>query len=316
MSRLTTTRFLALAFSATLLSFSCSKDDNPSGIPPDIEPDNMARATAEKLYDDYYEASKTSGTDSQWNGDEGSCNAGTIASDIMAKIFQRVHYYRLAVGLNNVITENTDQSAKAQEAALMMKSNGELDHFPPATWSCYTADGSEAAGKSNLAMWKNAEAIDLYISEPGDANGPVGHRRWLLYPRLQTIGVGNTDSSNAVWVVGNSGSAPSDTPEFIAWPPADYVPDNLVFPRWSFSIQGADFSQTTVAMVDELGNNITVNLEELSTAFADPTIVWVPQGVNTNVTEDMAYVVTLTDVDVNGELKDFEYTVILFDPNS
>jgi uncharacterized protein YkwD len=298
------------------LLFSCSKEENTSATLPDLEPDNMARAAAQKLYDDYYGASKTSGTDSQWNGDEGSCNAGTIASDILAKIFQRVHYYRLAVGLNNVITENLDQSAKAQEAALMMKSNGELDHSPPATWSCYTADGSEAAGKSNLAMWRNAEAIDLYISEPGDANGPVGHRRWLLYPRLQSLGVGNTDSSNAVWVVGNSGSAPSDAPEFIAWPPADYVPDNLVYPRWSFSIPAADFGQTTVSMVDELGNNMTVNLEELSTAFADPTIVWIPEGINTNVTEDFVYVVTLNNVEVNGEMKDFEYTVILFDPSS
>jgi len=197
-----------------------------------------------------------------------------------------------------------------------MKSNGTLDHFPPANWSCYTEDGNEAAGKSNLAMWKNAEAVDLYISEPGDANGPVGHRRWLLWPRLSSMGVGNTDISNVLWVVGNSGTAPSDAPEFISWPPADYVPDELVYPRWSFSITGADFSQASVSMVDESGNNVAIAMEDLNTSFADPTIVWVPQGISTNVSEDKAYVVTLTNVEINGESEDFEYTVVLFDPNS
>lgn len=315
MLRHTYTRILITAVSAVVMLSSCSKDESNTDL-PEIEPNNVTRATAKKLYEDFYEASKTEASDSSWNGDADNCDAGSVPNDIMDKIFQRVQYFRFAVGLNNVITENVDQSAKAQEAALMMKSNGTLDHFPPASWSCYTENGSEAAGKSNLAMWKNAEAIDLYISEPGDANGPVGHRRWLLYPRLNSIGVGNTDNSNAVWVVGNSGAAPSDAPEFIAWPPADYVPDNLVFPRWSFSIAGADFSQTTVAMVDALGNNLSLTLEELSTAFADPTIVWVPQGVSTQVSDDIAYVVTLTDVDINGEMHDFEYTVILFDPST
>ena len=310
-----TSNLFFISLAALIIILSCSKDEN-SPTRPDIEENNVARAAAKELFEDYYEASKTSGSDSQWNGDTNGCNPGNVAADIMDKIFQRVHYYRLAVGLNNVITENPDQSAKAQEAALMMKSNGTLDHFPPANWSCYTDDGSEAAGKSNLALWKNAEAIDLYISEPGEANGPVGHRRWLLYPRLSSIGVGNTDSSNVLWVVGNSGSVPSDAPEFISWPPADYVPDQLVSPRWSFSISNADFNQTSVSMLNEFGNNIPLALEELSTAYADPTIVWVPQGITTNVNEDAAYVVKLTDVEINGELEDFEYTVILFDPNS
>lgn len=315
MFRSTYRHFYIFVISALVLFASCSKDESILN-PPEIETDNVTRATAKKLYEDYFVSSKTNSSDSQWNGNTENCNAGNVADDIMAKIFQRVHYYRLAVGLSNTITENSDQSAKAQEAALMMKSNGTLDHFPPSNWSCYTNDGSEAAGKSNLAMWKNAEAIDLYISEPGESNGPVGHRRWLLYPRLNTIGVGNTDNSNVVWVVGNSGTVPSDTPEFIAWPPADYVPDDLVYPRWSFSVPGADFSQATVSMVDEAGNTISLNLEDLSTVYADPTIVWVPQGIDTNVNEDTAYVVKLTDVDVDGEMKDFEYTVILFDPNS
>lgn len=309
-------RYFYTSVLVSLLIFSsCTKDESAPN-PPEIEIDNSARATAKKLYEDHYLVSRTLSSDPQWNGDAENCDAGTVSAEINDKIFQRVQYFRLAVGLSNTLTENSDQSAKAQDAALMMKSNGTLDHFPPASWSCYTDDGSEAAGRSNLAMWKNAEAVDLYISEPGDANGPVGHRRWLLWPRLNSMGVGNTDISNVLWVVGNSGTAPSDAPDFIAWPPADYVPGNLVYPRWSFSITGADFSQTTVSMVDEMGNTVSIEMEDLNTVYGDPTIVWVPQGISTNVSEDTAYLVKLTNVEVNGELEDFEYSVILFDPNS
>ncbi|SDM15169.1 CAP domain-containing protein [Kriegella aquimaris] len=302
-----------LIISLTLFT-SCSSDDNLSTTPLEIETDNLARLAAKELYVDYYKASKTNGSETQWSGNTTTCDPGAVPTDVMNKIFLRLQYYRKAVGLENTVTENIDQSAKAQKAALMMKSNNKLDHFPPASWSCFTEEGSEAAGKSNLTMTKNAEAIDSYISEPGDSNGPVGHRRWLLYPRLRSIGVGNTNSSNAIWVVGNSGQEPSNMPEFIAWPPAGYVPGNVVFPRWSFSIPGADFSQAQVSMIDENGKVIELNLEELSLAYADPTIVWVPKGIKTNESIDTSYLVTIKSVALDGQILDYEYLVTLFNP--
>lgn len=298
---------VALAFS------SCSKNEVTPNIP---ETDNVARAQAKNLYQDFYIASKTTASDTPWNGDIENCDAGTTSENVKSKIFQRVHYFRMAVGLNNTLTENIDQSAKAQEAALMMRSNQQLDHFPPSSWSCYTEDGSEAAGKSNLVMRKNTEGVDLYMSEPGSSNGPVGHRRWLLWPRLTSMGVGNTDNSNVLWVVGNGGTPPADKPDFIAWPPADYVPGPLVYPRWSFSITGADFSEAKITMEDESGNSISIEKEDLNSIYADPTIVWVPQGISTNEVDDTAYFVKLTDVKIDEELQDFEYSVILFDPNN
>lgn len=303
----------SLLFSLIILS-SCSSDDNASTTPPEIGIDNVARLAAKELYIDYYKASKTNGSETQWNGNTSTCDPGTVTDDIKNKILMRLHYYRKAVGLENTITENVAQSDKAQKTALMMKSNKKLDHFPPASWSCYSEEGSEAAGKSNLTMAKNAEAIDSYMSEPGDSNGPVGHRRWLLYPRLNSIGIGNTDSSNAIWVVGNSGQAPSDMPEFIAWPPEGYVPGSVVFPRWSFSIPGADFSQTTVSMIDENGKLVELSLEELSLAYADPTIVWAPKNIDTNTSIDISYVVTLKNVALDGQANDYEYHVTLFNP--
>lgn len=284
-------------------------DENPA---PE---DNAARLAAKQLYEDLYLSSSSTPSDNPWTGDEPSCNPGSIPTATRDKILMRLDYYRKAVGLNNTIAEDTDKSAKAQEAALMMNSNNALDHFPPNSWKCYTPGGDEAAGKSLLALTRNAEAINAYIRDQGSNNGPVGHRRWLLWPRLQEIGIGNTDRSNAIWVIGNAGSVPADSPEFIAWPPKGYVPNNLVFPRWSFSLADADFTAATVSMTDEDGNSVSLSLEPLNSDFGDLTIVWVPQGISTNNTTDTTYMISLENVVLNGVPNSYMYEVTLFDPS-
>lgn len=305
-----------------ILNFSCSKDVSEQDElqqledEPEIPIDNVARLEAKDLYSNYYLASQTSSSDMSWTGDEPSCTPGTIPESTKTKILQRIEYYRKAAGLNNVISENTSKSDKAQWAALLMNANNDLDHDPPSSWKCYTNEGNEGAGNSLLTMSKNAEAIDSYIRDLGADNGPVGHRRWLLWPRLQEIGIGNTNRSNAIWVLGNAGSPPADSPEFISWPPEGYVPNRLVFPRWSFSIAGADFSATTISMQDESGNNINLQIEPLSNSYGDRTIVWIPDGINTNSTSDTAFTIVLNNVEIDGVLMDYSYQVTLFDPNN
>ncbi len=313
--------FLIVICFLTLIT-SCSKDeteqDNNQLIETEqeIPIDNVARLEAKNLYLNYYLASQTSGSDMSWTGDEPSCNPGNVPEPTKAKIRQRLDYYRKVVGLNNIISENISKSDKAQLAALIMNANNQLDHDPPSSWKCYTTEGKEGAGNSLLTMTKNAEAIDSYIRDQGADNGPVGHRRWLLWPRLQEIGIGNTNRSNAIWVLGNAGIPQADTPEFVSWPPEGYIPDRLVFPRWSFSIAGSDFSATTISMLDANNNNINLQIEVLNNSYGDPTVVWIPENINTNVTSDSSYTITLKDVEINGELMDYSYQVTLFDPNN
>ena len=229
-----------------------------------VDTNLTARQAAQVLYEDYYEASRTEDSDVAWTGDEPSCNAGSVPQSTMDKMFTRIEYFRRAVGLNNTVSENETKSEKAQEAALMMKANGTLDHFPPDTWKCYTDSGSEGAGKSLLTQTRNAEAVDSYMRDAGASNGPVGHRRWLLYPRLQEIGIGNTNNTNAIWVIGDAGAIPADAPEFISWPPEGYAPKQLAYPRWSFSIAGADFTDATVTMNDQNNQTVGLSIEELN----------------------------------------------------
>ncbi len=308
---------------ALLLSVSCSKEnaDENEDSTTDIDTttdktiDEAGRSAAKKLYADYYIASGASTSDLSWTGNEPACDAGSVPQATKDKIFMRLSYFRKAVGLNNEIAENSSKSEKAQEAALMMHANGTLNHFPPSDWKCFTNDGEQGAKNSLLTSTRNADAIDSYMRDQGSDNYPVGHRRWLLWPRLQEIGVGNTSSYNAVWVLGNPGTRPADAPEFIAWPPEGYLPKQLAYPRWSFSIDKADFTETTISMKVKNGAGVSLEIEELTGIYGDNTIVWKP-AINANsLSEDTAYVVSLNNVGIDGEAKNFEYEVVLFEAN-
>ncbi len=320
-------RLLKLTYilvTAVLLTVACSKDsDNSQTDGPNMEnpetgkPDTSKaeRAKAKQLYADFYDASRDVGSGVSWTGNEPNCEPGTVPQDTKDKIFLRLSYFRNAVGLTNAIAENISQSDKAQKAALMMHANGTLNHSPPNDWKCFSEDGKEGAANSLLTSTRNAGAIDSYMRDQGSDNYPVGHRRWLLWPKLQEIGVGNTSSYNAIWVLGNPGTVPADAPEFIAWPPHGYLPKHLAYARWSFTIAKADFTETKVSMKVKNGGAVSLEVEELTGIYGDNTIVWKP-AINTNtLDQDTAYVVTLSNVGVGGEAKNFEYEVVLFDVN-
>ena len=113
-----------------------------------------------------------------------------------------------------------------------------------------------------------------------------------------------------------AGPRPQDTPEFIAWPPEGFIPNQVVYPRWSFSIASADFNNTEISMRYKNGESISVQQEELDSNYGDATIVWVP-NINTNtLVEDTVIEVTVRSVGINGVNQDFDYEVILFDPTA
>jgi uncharacterized protein YkwD len=311
--------WLVLFIGVILLPLGCSKDDGPEGPLSDtegvVDEDNPERIAAKQLYQSLYVTSTTQNADPSWSGNFDDCDAGQTADLTRHKILQRVSYYRNMVGLENTITENTQKSSMAQQTAYLMAANNRLDHNPGTDWKCYSEDGKTGARNSLLTTAHNAEAVDAYIRDRGANNGPVGHRRWLLFPRLTEIGIGNTSQSNALWVLGNYGPVPDNAPEFIAWPPKGYVPSHLVFERWSFSVAQADFSEAQVKVTNARNQEFALTVEELVDGFGDPTIVFIPQDLETDITGDIPYTVTISNVQVNGETKEYSYTVTLFNVN-
>jgi len=206
----------------------------------------------------------------------------------------------------------------------MMSAQGALSHSPDTNWSCYTAGGAEAAGKSNLALGADAAAaIDLYMDDPGSGgNAAVGHRRWILYPPTKIMGTGNIPgtggrAANDLWVIGGAGARPSQ-PAWVAWPPAGYLPWQILprsSRRWSFSYPSATFTGAVISM-QRAGTNVPVTLETQAQGYGDNTIVWVPQGIPTSAPSgDVSYTVTVSNVVVSGKSQLFTYSVTIIDPD-
>lgn len=280
------------------------------------------RAAVVDFWNNVYKSSE--GVAIDWTGSVATCTAGTTNPDFTQATLQRVNYFRAMAQLPGDITLDSTLNAKCEEAALMMAANQSLNHAPPDTWLCYTTDGFDAAGHSNLALGAyGPRAIDLYMSDTGQYNYAVGHRRWILYPPLVTVGTGSNDASpglypgaDALWVIGAFGTRPP-APEWVSWPPPGYVPYPIVPGRWSFSYPQADFDNATVTMTQG-GMTVSVTLEPVdNSGYGDRTVVWVPAiSAGANPGQDTTYSVTVQNVVVDSTPRQFQYDVTIIDPDA
>jgi uncharacterized protein YkwD len=292
-----------------------------SEILPWIDPTN--RQVSLNYFMQVYRASD--GVPSGWTGSHANCNAGETSPAFREAVQLRINYFRSMAGVPATVQLSDEYNRKAQQAALMMSVNGQLSHNPPPSWLCYTTEGAQAAGSSNLFLGVyGPSAITGYIEDPGSGNYFVGHRRWILYPQTLHMGTGdipNTGgywSANSLWVFDDNmwNPRPQTRQEYVAWPPRGYVPYQVVFPRWSFAYADADFSGAAVTMSSG-GQVIPVAIQPIGNGYGENTFVWVPDlSFGGPPPADIAYDVTVTGVKVNGIQKDFTYQVIVFDPGT
>ena len=300
--------FSIILVSASILFSSCNKDKSE-------------RKIALEDYQQNYLGSIVD--DPGWTGNISTCDAGSISQNALDKTLIRINYFRRLVGLNDNITFNSDYFDMHQQAALMMDANNQLSHHPPSNWLCWTADGDYAAGTSSISLgsvnFHSSRCITLFIEDPGSSNTAVGHRRWLLYSRASEFSFGCTNRASALTEFGDAAKFENTNfPEYIAYPPNGYIPQELVFERWSFSIpaennQSADFSNAQISMSGPDGD---INLNVVSrtdNGYGDNTIVWEPQNVLTSSNEDIEYFVTITDIE-NNSIGNYSYSVKIFKP--
>jgi uncharacterized protein YkwD len=285
-----------------------------------------SRPASRAFYNTYYKASE--GAVIGWTGNHSACDAGETAEDFRDAVLLRLNYFRAMAGVPSGIVLSDVYNGKAQEAAFMMSVNKALSHSPPPSWTCYSADGAEAASNSNLSLGVlGPMAITGYMKDPGSGNYAVGHRRWILYPQTQTMGTGdipyvsNYLPSNSLWVFDSNlfGPRPPTREEFVSWPAPGYVPYQVVFPRWSFSYPSANFGAATVTMTRG-GVNISVALEVIATGYGENTIVWIPNQMNNGdiwpkPDKDTTFSVVISNVIINGIARNFQYDVTIFDPD-
>lgn len=265
-----------------------------------------------------------------WDGDRENCDEGTTSTHFKNGVLVRVNYFRAMAGVPSDISLDDIYSTKSQQAALMMSANADLNHSPPITWYCYTEDGAEAAGSSNLSLGSyGTDAVSGQMRDNGSNNTLVGHRRWILFPQLQNIGTGDVSPgninywANSLWVFDGhyNDPRPATREIYVAWPPQGYVPYQVVPPRWSFSYPDADFSSATVTMTSG-GSSISVSQHPAVNGYGENTIAWAADGLDADQwytrwpqpSADKTYTVTVSGVVVSGTATDFVYDVTVIDP--
>ena len=255
----------------------------------------------------------------EWNGDVATGDAGTLGADYLAAIVARVNAYRWMAGLPGGITLDPTENAEDQQDALMTAANDQLDHFPPSTWIDYTAAGADAAANSDLALGASGtSAIDLFMTDPGANNTVVGHRRWILDPATQTMGVGDIPGeSDSLWVI-QPQTTPVPAVTTVAWPPAGFVPAPLIPDRWSLQAPyGSDFSNASVTVTE---NGVAQQVDILSNSGEDEggqAIVWdMPDAPAPQPGQQVVYEVDVDNVVINGQSQSFSYTTTSFDPTT
>lgn len=255
--------------------------------------------------------------DINWTGGHDGCRPGDSSDLLRSETLLRIGYYRAMAGVPSQVDENAEMSRQAQAAALMMSAQGELTHHPGTDFACYSNDGGRAAANSNLYLGRTGpSAIDGYIEDPGSGNIDVGHRSTILHPPTRFMGVGHVAGvdgrypANALWVFDDEVFSDEyrirEADRFVAWPPRGFIPEPIVYPRWSFAIDEADFDRAEVSMTVE-GRPVDLDIvARISKDGEIPSsvVVWEPDLSDRNNDDDggdLTYRVTVSDVGLPGD---------------
>jgi uncharacterized protein YkwD len=268
----------------------------------------------------YAKLRKAEATPVSWTGSTTPCRPGTVSAATQSATLAAINFYRELGHLRTVRFSST-LNGKAQKAALLMDANTDLSHAPPRGWRCWTSAGSEAAGRSNLALGVTGPlAISAYMADYGSGNTSAGHRRWIMYPPTTTMGSGSTRRANALWVVGAGSRNPTGTPAWTSWPTTGYMPASLE-PEGRWSLSSTDpsisFGSATVHVRDFAGASLKVQKYAVHDAYANHTLVWKVSGLKLpSGGARKSYRVTVTGIKKSGsaKLRTHLYTVRFFNP--
>lgn len=267
-------------------------------------------------------------TSTEWDGSSAKCDAGDTSSDSKQATLDAVNFMRKMAGLSPVHI-SPSYTVKAQKAALVFRANSTngklyLTHSISTSAKCYSKDAATGAANSNIAVSTDtraagANAVLAYMADEGTGNEAVGHRRWLLDPRLAWIGVGSTVSSSAIYVTGIKATH-YDNPSFVTWPTSGYFPSQLE-PAGRWSISGAtghdyDFSKATVTVTNGDGTKLAVKKFAQHDGYANDTLSFQVAGVTKPTSNDLKlYTVTMSGAKKDGKAwPTLTYTIKMFDP--
>ncbi|MFC4302124.1 CAP domain-containing protein [Cohnella boryungensis] len=273
---------------------------------------------------------------------------GSLKAEYIQDGLNAVNYYRFISGLPYDLTATAKMNKQAQYGSVLLAAEDDFSHTPakPANMSksFYTAGYASTTTANIYAYYGKEEhilsrAVDAYMEDSDIYNlSVVGHRRWILNPRLQQIGFGQASNDKrwtySVLQVFDQSRAKPIAYNYVAYPAQGDFPINRFGPNdaWSVSLNMDKFkapvkSAVTVTLVRvkdkktwklsakhgkvaETGNYFNVETNGYGSGTA---IIFRPGGI-AEYKEDDRYQVTIQGLRLkSGAAQKLAYTVHFVD---
>ncbi|MBI5537289.1 MAG: hypothetical protein HY898_31495 [Deltaproteobacteria bacterium] len=218
---------------------------------------------------------------SPWTPGPNECDPGTLSQAGITDTLTRMAMFRWMVGLGPVSDDPALNQMDMYCAAVSSwnpPGGGYNPHQPDPSRKCYTPEGANGAGQSNIAWGSGhpAQAIDQFVQDNGNET-TMGHRRWIFNPPLGPVGIGYYagggpyGNAECLAVFGQSGGG--TTPTWISFPPPGFSPVEIVSWMWTFhhssgvsnatikvtrQSDSADLAMTTMPLIQGFGNYPTI----------------------------------------------------------
>ncbi|MBO9599777.1 MAG: S-layer homology domain-containing protein [Cohnella sp.] len=221
-------------------------------------------------------------------------DAGALRSDYVQDGVNAINFYRFISGLPYDVTATAELNKQAQHGAALLAATGQFTHFPKPKPSDMPEDfydqGYDATSTSNIYSSYGyddhivARSIDAYMEDSDVGNlSRLGHRRWILNPPLQRIGIGqaegNDGTSYSALKVFDSSRAAATRFHYVAYPAEGLFPIETFRGTyaWSVGINPVEFAEPSL-------KNVKVSLKRVA-----DNKTWTLTSANNQATVSGAY---------------------------
>jgi len=211
-----------------------------------------------------------------WAPGTSMCEPGTLPPATRAAAVRLTNTYRWLAGLAP-LRDDTTQTAAAQACAVLVERNGQLNHTPPMTWTCWSQLGYQGTSSSNITGLRGFRmtvptAINGWIDDSRDLSNTLGHRRWMLFPPLSAVGYGQSAGYACLHILGATGNLRARS--YVAWPNAGATPMGAMTRIWSLSSPSLGVGAGTRVEVTRDGAPLAVTAQVRAGNYGDATVSW------------------------------------------
>jgi hypothetical protein len=244
-----------------------------------------------------------------WQGNAKECRNGGISDLAYQRAEQRLNFLRRIAGANEIM--QFDKNGNAKAATLALRNHEEFNACDCCKKDCKCTP--EELDRKHLILDKDilkglTEALQFYNQDKKELTG----YELLLDPSRKKIISESTDRTS-IFLEQATKRESDELYETrpVSWPPEGYVPAELIYNRWAFTLENADLSNAIIKMKC-LGKEVEIeDIVKPKNINGRSTLIWKPLSVIKYAQMDLPYEVSIFNAKLKGSEKPqkFEYTV-------